>query len=88
MVDSTASALMGAIIGGLLSVLASWVSQRIQSKSQWFTQEIASRQLLYSEFLKAAVCFYTDALEHDEFDTTPLSTLSAELLRAGPAGSL
>jgi len=81
MVDSTASALMGAIIGGLLSVLASWVSQRIQSKSQWFTQEIARRQLLYSEFLNAAVCCYTDALEHDEVDTTALAKLYGEMGR-------
>jgi hypothetical protein len=79
--DSTAAALLGAIIGGLLSVLASWLAQRVQTRSQWLTQEIARRQQLYSEFLDAAVCCFADALEHDEVDTTAVAKLYGELGR-------
>jgi hypothetical protein len=79
--DSTLAALLGAIIGGLLSVVASWLAQQVQSKSQWLTQEIARRQQLYSEFLDAAVCAYADALEHDQIDTKAVSQLYGEMGR-------
>ena len=79
--DSTLAALLGAIIGGLLSVVASWLAQQVQSKSQWLTQEIARRQLLYSEFLDAAVCAYADALQHDQIDTNAVSKLYSEMGR-------
>lgn len=80
-VDATLAALVGAIIGGVLSVIASWIAQRVQTRSQWLSQEIARRQLLYSEFLDAAVCCYGDALEHDEVDTTAVSKLYGEMGR-------
>ena len=79
--DSTLAALLGAIIGGLLSVVASWLAQRVQSKSQWLAQEIARRQQLYSEFLDAAVCCYGDALEHDEIDMVAVAKLYGEMGR-------
>ena len=79
--DSTLAALLGAIIGGLLSVVASWLAQRVQSKSQWRTQEIARRQQLYSEFLNAAVCAYADALQHSQIDTNAVSRLYGEMGR-------
>lgn len=79
--DSTLAALLGAIIGGALSVLASWLAQRVQSRSQWLSQEIARRQQLYSEFLDAAVCCYSDALEHDQVDLTAVAKLYGELGR-------
>ena len=93
--NSTLAALLGAIIGGLLSVVASWLAQQVQSKSQWLTQEIARRQLLYSEFLDAAVCAYADALQHDQIDTNAVAKLYSEMgrmrlefLGARPSGSL
>jgi hypothetical protein len=79
--DATLAALLGAVIGGLLSVVASWVAQQVQSKSQWLTQEIARRQLLYSEFLDASVCAYADALQHDQIDTNAISHLYGEMGR-------
>jgi hypothetical protein len=79
--DSTLAALLGAIIGGLLSVVASWLAQQVQSKAQWLTQEIARRQQLYSEFLDATVCAYADALQHDQIDTNAVSKLYGEMGR-------
>ena len=62
-------------------MVASWVAQQVQSKSQWLTQEIARRQLLYSEFLDAAVCAYADALQHDQIDPNAVSKLYSEMGR-------
>jgi hypothetical protein len=79
--DSTLAALLGAVIGGLLSVLASWLAQRVQSKSQWLVQEIKQRQQLYSEFVEAASCCFADALLENEPDTTSLAKLYGEMGR-------
>jgi hypothetical protein len=79
--DSTLSALLGAIIGGALSVLASWLAQRVQSKSQWLVQEIKQRQQLYSAFIEAAACAFADALQASEPDTTTLAQFYSEIGR-------
>src|SRR4051794_23321024 len=73
--DSTLAALLGAVIGGALSVLASWLAQRVQSKSQWVTQEIKQRQELYSQFVEAASCCFADAMLESEPDTARLAML-------------
>ena len=79
--DATFSALLGAIIGGGLSVLASWLAQRVQSKSQWMVQEIKQRQQLYSAFIEAAACSFADALQANDPDTASLANLYAEIGR-------
>lgn len=79
--DATFSALLGAIIGGGLSVLASWLAQRVQSKSQWLVQEIKQRQQLYSAFIEAASCAFGDALQANDPDTATLANLYAEVGR-------
>jgi len=77
--DSTLAALLGAVIGGLLSVLASWLAQRVQSRSQLLVQEIQRRQLLYSGYVKSAACCYADALQANEPDPGPLSELYGDI---------
>ena len=79
--DSTLAALLGAIIGGVLSVIASWLAQRVQSKSQWLVQEIKQRQQLYSEFVEAASCCFADALQQSKADTATLAKLYGEMGR-------
>jgi hypothetical protein len=64
--DATVAALLGAVIGGLLSVLASWLAQRVQAKAQWLTQESQRRQQLYSDFVESAARCFADALQHEE----------------------
>ena len=73
--DPTIAALLGAIIGGLLSVLASWLAQRIQSRSLLLAQEIRSRRELYSEFIEAATLCFADALLHSELDPERVASL-------------
>jgi hypothetical protein len=77
--DSTLAALLGAFIGGILSVVASWLAQRVQSKSQWLVQEIKQRQHLYSEFIQGSACCYADALEKNDPDPGMLATLYGEI---------
>ena len=77
--DSTLAALLGAVIGGLLSVLASWLAQRVQAKAQWISQEILRRQQLYSEFVDAAARCFADALQHDVPNTGAMAKLYGDI---------
>ena len=77
----TIAALLGAVIGGLLSVFASWIAQRVQAKAQWLSQEILRRQQLYSEFIEAATRCFADALQRNEPNTTFLARLYGEIGR-------
>ena len=79
--DSTLAALLGAVIGGVLSVLASWLAQRVQSASQWRVQEIKQRQQLYSEFVEAASCCFADGLQQSDPDTASLAKIYADIGR-------
>lgn len=76
---STFAALLGAFIGGILSVLASWVAQRVQSRSQWVVQEIKQRQRLYSNFIQGSARCYADALAQNDPDPGMLATLYGEI---------
>ena len=80
-VISAVAALVGATIGGLTSVLASWLSQRTQARAQWLAQDVVRRQDLYKEFIEEASKCYVDALQHDEADIPALVGLYAKLSR-------
>ena len=53
-VISALAALLGAGIGGLTSVLASWLNQHTQARAQWLAQDKTRRQELYKEFIEEA----------------------------------
>jgi hypothetical protein len=75
------AAIVGTIIGGFLSVLASLLGQRVQSRSQWLVQEIKQRQQLYSEFIQGTVRCYADALQQNEPDPGRLANMYGEIGR-------
>jgi hypothetical protein len=77
--DATLAALLGATVGGMLSVLASWIAQRVQSRSQWVVQEIKQRQHLYSEFIQGSARCYADALQENDPDPGRLAALYGEI---------
>ena len=79
--NQAGAALVGAIIGGALSVLASWLAQRVQTKGQWLAQEIQRRQQLYNEFVDAAARCYADALQSDNPNTGRLARLYGDIGR-------
>jgi hypothetical protein len=74
---SALSALGGAIIGGLTSLLASFFAQRSQARVQWISQDRTRRQEVYKEFIEEASKCYADALQHDEADIPELVNLFA-----------
>ena len=80
-VISALAALAGATIGGLTSVLASWVAQRVQARAQWIVQDKLRRQELYREFIEVASKAYVDALQHGEADVSTLVEVYAKIGR-------
>jgi hypothetical protein len=78
---SALAALLGAAIGGLTSVLASWLTQQTQAKAQWIAQERIRRQDLYKEFIEQASKAYIDALQHDKPDISALVDIYAKISR-------
>jgi hypothetical protein len=78
---SATAALLGAAIGGLASFLASWMTQRMQMRAQWLTQERLRRQELYKEFIEEASKCYIDALQHAQGDIPSLVTLYTKIGR-------
>jgi hypothetical protein len=79
--DSTIAALLGALIGGILSVAASWLSQHVQMKTHCLSLEIQRRQQLYSEFMEAASHCFADALQRKELDKDLLARLFSKIGR-------
>ena len=63
---SAFAALAGSVIGGLTSLMTSWLVQRTQVKAQQSTQSIERKQTLYKDFLDESTRRYADALEHDK----------------------
>lgn len=63
---SALAALTGTAVGGLTSVAANWLSNRIQIRAQWFQHEKNRRQVLYRDFIEQASKCYIDALQHNQ----------------------
>jgi hypothetical protein len=80
-VISALAALLGAAVGGLTSVLASWLTQRTQARTQWLAQDKLRQQELYKEFIEEASKCYVDALQHDKADIPALVGLYAKMGR-------
>ena len=75
------AALAGAAIGGLTSVLASWLSQRAQARLAQLAHYQLRRQELYKEFIEQASTLYIHALQNDKPDVSGLMALYAEISR-------
>ena len=80
-VISALAALAGTAVGGLTSVIANWLTHRIQARAQWLQHEKNQRQILYRDFIEEASKCYIDALQHDEADIAGLVGLYAKLGR-------
>src|ERR1700757_4950118 len=75
------AALAGAAIGGLTSVLASWLSQRAQARLAQLAHYQLRRQELNKEFIEQASTLYIHALQNDKPDLSGLMGLYAEVSR-------
>ena len=64
-VISAVAALGGAVIGGLTSIVASWMTQRLRVRAKQLAQHKRRRIKLYNEFIEEASKLFVDALEHE-----------------------
>ena len=78
-VVSALAALAGATIGGVTSVVASWLMQRVQAKAQRAALDKGRRQDLYKEFIEEASKAYIDALQHGKADIPALVGIYAKI---------
>ena len=78
---SALSALGGSVIGGLISGVSTWLSQRVQAMSVLLSQDKSRREDLYRDFIVTASKVYADALIHDEPQIPDIVTLYALISR-------
>ena len=74
---SAIAALAGSMIGGLTSLAASWLTQRVQFDAQQRASNLSRRADLYRDFIKEASIWYADAYQHDEPEVSNLVNLYA-----------
>jgi hypothetical protein len=79
--DTSLATLLGAAIGGLTSMLATWLTHRTQARSQWLERDVLRRQDLYTEFIEAAARSYVHALQNEQADIPGLVDLYAKIDR-------
>jgi hypothetical protein len=78
---SAASALAGAVVGGMASLGSSWVTQWIQVRDRNAAADRARREALFAEFIDEASRLYGDALSHEKDDVSDLVRLYALVAR-------
>ena len=74
---SALAALAGSTIGGLTSLMASWLTQHVQFRTQLRTSNLTRREQLYEHFIDEASRLYADAYEHNEAEAAKLVNLYA-----------
>jgi hypothetical protein len=75
------AALAGAAIGSVSSVIASWLTQYAQARTQGRAENQLRRQELYKQFIEESSKLYLQALQNDAADVGALMHLYAELSR-------
>jgi hypothetical protein len=67
----------GSAVGGLTSIVATWLTQRRKDSARRLMQEKARRQKLYKQFIDEASKLYADALVHDDSEVSALVNMYA-----------
>ena len=78
---SALAALTGTTVGGLTSVAANWLSNRLQIRAGWLQHDRSRRQILYRDFIEEATKCYVHALQHDQPDVPAMVNIYAKLGR-------
>ena len=78
---SALSALAGSVIGGLISGVATWLSQRTQARAAELTREFSRRDDLYADFIIAASKAYGEALVSNQPQVQDLVALYGMISR-------
>lgn len=75
------AALAGAAIGSVSTVIASWLAQYAQARTQRRAQNQILREELYRQFIEESSNLYLHALQNDRADVAALMPLYADLSR-------
>jgi len=67
----------GSAVGGLTSLVATWVTQRRKDSVRRLAQEKTRKQKLYKQFIDEASKLYADALVHDKSEVSALVDMYA-----------
>ena len=78
---SAIAALAGSAIGGMTSLAASWLTQRVQFSAQQRAANLNKREDLYKCFVEEASLWYADAYAHDKAEVSNLVNLYALVSR-------
>jgi hypothetical protein len=78
---SALSALSGSVVGGLISGITTWLSQRALARAGQLAREMSRRDDLYKDFIVAASRAYGDAMMSDEPPLQQLVSLYAMISR-------
>jgi hypothetical protein len=78
---SATSALIGSLMGGFSTFCASWVTQRRQLRSHLLSQQAATRETLYAEFITEATRRLAEAWGKQSEEPDVLAGLYAALER-------
>jgi hypothetical protein len=87
-VVSALAALAGAAIGGLTTLVASWLQRRAETRGEQLAHYQLRRQELYKGFIEQAATLYIDALQSDKPDVSGLMRLYAEISVRRPGSPL
>ena len=75
------AAIAGSLVGALGSASATWITARHQDRRNLLGQQIARREVLYSDFIGESSRLLVDALQHNAGDLQKLLPLYALLSR-------
>ena len=78
---SALAALSGSVVGGLTSLIATWLSQNAQARTQVLIEHRTRRQQLYQTFVEDASRLYAQALTTDQTEIGDLVGLYAMIAR-------
>jgi Xaa-Pro aminopeptidase len=78
---SALAALAGSIIGGLMSLATSWLTQHAQFRTQQLARDVTGREELYKDFIEEASKLYADAYEHNQAEISKFVRLYALISR-------
>jgi hypothetical protein len=78
---SALSALSGSVVGGLITGIATWLSQRTLARAGQLAREMSRRDDLYKDFIVAASKAYGDAMMSDEPPLQQIVSLYAMISR-------
>src|SRR5512138_2560951 len=84
------AAIMGALVGGLASLMSSWVGERTRHKRDLLQREITKRESTYSEFIDHASKLYVTSATHnlDDHDANFESELEGAVSLYGIASRI